>query len=171
MPRPTTDAAFPGPGSAVRAARPPAYRDQEDVEAPPRRLSKEEAEALSRREPALSPWRVVLAQLVVGAVAASIAGALGGKAAAMSALYGAAVVALPGALVARSATSRLTAGSPMASTASLLFWGFMKMIVSVVMLAAASRVVPGLVWPAMLAALFITMQTYWFALLWRGRAQ
>jgi hypothetical protein len=31
--------------------------------------------------------------------------------------------------------------------------------------------VPGLVWPAMLATLAVCLQTYWFALLWRGRAK
>ena len=40
---------------------------------------------------------------------------------------------------------------------------------SVVMLALAARIVPGLHWPVMLATLVVCMQTYAFALLWRGR--
>jgi ATP synthase protein I len=39
------------------------------------------------------------------------------------------------------------------------------------MLALAPRIVPGLSWPAMLATLVVCMQTYGFALLWRGRAK
>jgi len=53
----------------------------------------------------------------------------------------------------------------------MLGWGFVKMAVSVVMLAIAVRVVPGLSWPALLATLVLCMQTYWFALLWRGRSK
>jgi ATP synthase protein I len=44
-----------------------------------------------------------------------------------------------------------------------------KIVVSVVMLALAARIVPGLNWPVMLATLVVCMQTYAFALLWRGR--
>ncbi len=121
--------------------------------------------------PALSPWRVVLAQVGVGAAVSAVIWLAAGKLAAMSALYGAAVVAIPGALMARAATSRLGALSPLAGTMSMMGWEGLKLALSVVMLALAPRFVPGLVWPAMLATLFICMQTYWFALLWRGRAR
>ena len=48
-------------------------------------------------------------------------------------------------------------------------WGFVKTAVTIIMLVLAPRAVPGLVWPAMLATLVVCLQTYWFALLWRGR--
>jgi ATP synthase protein I len=35
------------------------------------------------------------------------------------------------------------------------------------MLVLAPRIVPGLLWPALLASMVLCMQSYWFALLWR----
>jgi ATP synthase protein I len=92
---------------------------------------------------------------------------VGGRSAAMSAAYGAAVVVVPGALMARGATSRLSSLSPVVSAASMLWWGYVKMALSVAMLVLAARIVPGLVWPALLASMVLCMLSYWFALLWR----
>lgn len=162
------------PGGTRRDSRraaglPPSKAWTDDADPPVRRWSRQEADTLLREQPPLSPWRVVLAQLAVGAVAAAMAGAIGGAAWAWSALYGGAVVAVPGVLMARAATSRVAAVSPAFSTAYLLAWACVKVAVSVVLLALAPRLVPGLVWPVLLATLFVAMQTYWFALLWRGR--
>ena len=84
-------------------------------------------------------------------------------------LYGGAIVVIPGALMARGMTSRLSSMSPVTSMLSVLAWGSLKVAVSVGMLMLAPQVVADLSWPAMLAGLVICMQTYWFALLWRGR--
>jgi ATP synthase protein I len=113
---------------------------------------------------------VIAAQLVLGAVAVAVAGLLGGRIAAVSALYGAAVVAVPGALMARGATSRLSSSSPAVSAVSMLWWELVKLALSVAMLVLAARIVPGVVWPALLATMVLCMQSYWFALLWRGRS-
>jgi len=167
-PRPSLDAAVGGGGRlSFASVLVPAFED--DPEPRVRRLSRQEAEAIRLSDPPLSPWKVVLAQAIVGFVAAAVAGAIGGLTWAASAFYGAAVVALPSLVMARATTSRLASLSPALGTASLLGWGFVKMFVSVFMLALAPRVVAGLVWPVMLATLFIAMQTYWFALLVRGR--
>jgi hypothetical protein len=61
-------------------------------------LTQEEAQALREKEPPLSPWRVVLVQVVVGVVAALLAGLHRREEVAWSALYGAATVVLPGGL-------------------------------------------------------------------------
>lgn len=113
---------------------------------------------------------MIAAQLVLGAVAAAVAWLVAGGIAAVSALYGAAVVAVPGALMARGATSRLSSLSPAISAASMLWWELVKVALSVAMLVLATRIVPGVVWPALLASMVLCMQSYWFALLWRGRA-
>jgi ATP synthase protein I len=167
LPRPSSDAVFRSDGrSAYRSG----FGDEE--EAPVKHLSRQEAQALRRRQPPLSPWRVVLAQGMIGAVAAALIGlGGGGDAAVRSALYGAAAVAVPGALMARAATSRLGLFSPLASTASMLGWSLVKTAAAVAMLLLAPRLVQGLSWPVMLATLFACMQTYWLALLWRGRAK
>ena len=166
LPRPSFDAEFRGEGRA------PARRgfddDAETAAFTP--LTRAEAEAFERRHPALSPWRVIAAQLVLGLVAAALAGLVAGSLAGVSALYGAAVVVVPGALMARGATSKLSSLSPMVSAVSMLGWGFVKMAAAVVMLVLASRIVPGLIWPALLASMVLCMLSYWFALLWRGRA-
>ncbi|MEO8079163.1 MAG: ATP synthase subunit I, partial [Caldimonas sp.] len=157
----------------IRSVAPAAwpFPFDDDAEEPPvRQLSKGEVDALRLREPVLSPWRVVLAQVAIGALAAALAWMIAGRLAAVSALYGAAVVVLPGALMARGATSRLSSISPLVSALSMLGWGFVKMALTVAMLVLAARAVPGLVWPAMLATMAVCLQSYWFALLWRGRA-
>ena len=138
-------------------------------ERPVRRLTRAEAEAFRREHPPLSPWRVVAAQLALGLVAALVAWLVAGAIGAVSALYGAAVVAVPGALMARGATSRLSSLSPAISAASMLSWAFAKIALSVVMLVLAARIVPGVVWPALLASMVLCMQSYWFALVWRNR--
>ena len=166
LPRPSPDAVIRGDGRAAFA-----NRDFDDErEAPVRPLTRAEAADLVARQPVLSPWRVVAAQVLVGLVVAALAQAFAGdRLLVASALYGAAVVAVPGALMARGATSPLGTISPLISTVNVMGWATVKIVVSVVMLALASRIVPGLNWPTMLAALVLCMLTYPFALLWRVR--
>jgi ATP synthase protein I len=165
LPRPSSDAVIRGDGRPHLHR--PVHDDAED--ALPRRWSRAEVEALRQAEPVLSPWRVIAAQVVLGLLVSAVVWLLAGATAGVSALYGAAVVALPGALMARGATSRISSISPVISAVSMLWWGFVKMAAAVVMLILAARIVEGLVWPALLATMVLCMQTYWFALLWRGR--
>jgi len=44
-----------------------------------------------------------------------------------------------------------------------------KVLLALAMLVAATRVVPDLSWPALLAALTVCLGMNWLALLWRGR--
>lgn len=152
----------------VFAGRPGFEDEAEDL--PYKRLTREEAAALRSRNPSLSPWRVIAAQACLGVLIAAIAwGVTGTKATLFSALYGALVVVLPGALMARGATSPMSRLSPATGAVSVIFWAMVKMGASVVMLLLASRVVQPLSWPALLVALVGCMQVYWLALLWRGR--
>lgn len=147
------------------------YQDEAD-DLPYKRLSRLEAEALRRRLPSVSPWRVVAAQAVVGVLVASLAWLLTGSSTVFaSALYGAAVAVLPGALMARGATSPLASMSPLTSAVSVLVWSGVKLGLSVLLLLLASRVVQPLNWPALLVALVVCVQVYWVALLWRGRSK
>lgn len=136
------------------------------------RLTAEEVAALKARMPSLSPWRVVAAQAGLGMLVAGAAWLIGGtEVIAVSALYGALVVVLPGALMARGMTSPISRLSPVTSTISVLFWAMLKMVASVAMLVLAPKVVQPLNWPALLVALVLCMQVYWLALLWRGRSK
>ena len=169
LPRPSPDAVIRGDGRQPSRSAWQNGVDDDASEPAVRALTRDEAAAFRERHPVLSPWRVVAAQGLFGVAAACVAWFAVGPLAAASALYGAAVVAIPGALMARGATSRLSAISPVASAVSMMGWGFVKLAASVAMLVLAARIVPGLIWPVMLVSMVLCMQTYWFALLWRGR--
>ncbi|MCM5681691.1 ATP synthase subunit I [Schlegelella sp. S2-27] len=141
-----------------------------DDEATFKSLSHEEAQALMAQHPPLSPWRVVAVQAAAGVVVAALwfaATREGG--AAWSALYGAAAVVLPGALMARGLTSRISRASPGAAVFGFLFWESLKIALAVAMLVAAAKVVPDLSWPALLVTMVVCMKVSWLTLLRRGR--
>jgi ATP synthase protein I len=135
------------------------------------RLSKEQAQALVAADThKVSPWRVVAAQVGVGLVVALVCAAITGSMAGFwSALYGAGVVVVPAALMARGMTSPLSSVSPMASAFSVMLWMAVKLGVSLALLALAPKVVQPLVWPALLAALVVCIKVYWVALAWRRK--
>jgi ATP synthase protein I len=154
------------------AAKGAAYSGfDDDADDPPvKALTAEEAKAFRARSPQLSPWRVVAVQVLIGGVVAALAWLLTGQAEVMrSALYGTATAVVPGALMAHGMTSRLSNVSPGASAASVMLWSMVKIGVSIAMLMLAPKLVQPLSWPALLAALVLCIQVYWFALLWRGR--
>jgi len=128
--------------------------------------TKEEAEALRRKYPPVSPWRVVAVQAAAGLVCAAVVWAFTRRSeAAWSALYGASAVVLPSALLARGMTRDL-AGNPGAAMFGFMFWEMVKIGVAVAMLVAAPRMVQGLSWPALLVAMIVCTKVNWFALLW-----
>ena len=144
--------------------------DDEADQRPFKALTQQEAQALRAKEPPVSPWRVVWVQMGVGvAVAALVWFIWGERSVALSALYGAAVAVVPGALMARGMTSRFSSMSPGTSAVSFMLWEMTKIGVSVVMLMLAPKLVQPLSWPALLAALVLCIKVYWLALLWRGR--
>ena len=158
------------PANAVSNTR-RGHEDEAD-EQPFKRLTRAEADALRARQPVLSPWRVVAAQAGFGALISVLAWLVtGSRDVAASALYGALVVVIPAALMARGTTSRLSRLSVATSAFSVLLWSMVKIGTSVLMLVLAPKVVQGLNWPALLIALVLCMQTYWFALLWRARSK
>lgn len=118
----------------------------------------------------MSPWRVIAVQAAVGVVAALLGWLVTGRTeVGWSMLYGAATVVLPGALMARGMTSKLSSMSPGASAVSFMLWEMVKIGVSLAMLVVASKIVQPLVWPALLVGLVVGMKVYWVALLWRRR--
>ena len=67
--------------------------DDEAEDPPIKALTRDEAQALRARNPQLSPWRVIAAQVVVGGLVAAVAWWLSGQSEVMwSALYGAITV-------------------------------------------------------------------------------
>jgi ATP synthase protein I len=130
--------------------------------------SRAEAEAWREKNPPSSPWRVVAAQAVVGLVCAALVWVITRRGDAVwSALYGAAAVVLPSALLARGMTRGTR--NPVAVAAGFMFWEMLKIGVAIAMLAIAVRVVPNLSWPALLVTMVVCIKVNWVALLWRGR--
>lgn len=144
--------------------------DDDDEEAPPTPLTRLQAQALRAEQPSVSVWQVVAAQAAAGLVVAMLCFAVSGSAElGWSALYGAASVVLPSALLARG-IGKLSGAGPAAAAVGLMFWECVKVLLTVAMLIAAARVVPHLSWPALLTALVACLSMNWLALLWRGRS-
>jgi ATP synthase protein I len=159
--------------TSPRAAHADAWDGEADEanKTPVKRLSKEQAQALATSDThPVRPWRVVGAQAAVGLVVALVCGAVTGSMAGFwSALYGAGVVVVPAALMARGMTSPLSSMSPLASAMSVMLWMTVKLGVALMMLGLAPKVVQPLVWPALLAALVVCIKVYWVALAWRRK--
>ena len=153
---------------AVRHSNGPDEDTLSDTERVP--LTREEIQALRPKLAHVSPWRVVMAQMVVGGVVAALSGVVTQSVlVALSALVGSAVVVVPAVLMARGMTSKLSSLSPGSSAVSFMLWEMIKIAVSVLLLAAAPMIVQPLSWPALLVAMVVCMKVYWVALLWRGR--
>jgi ATP synthase protein I len=149
-------------------AKPGAGWDDEASPAIPRAWSREEALDWRSRNPSLSPWRVVATQGLAGLACAAFVWAITRHAeAAWSALYGAAAVVIPSALLARGMTRGMR--NPLAAAAGFMFWEMLKIGVAIAMLLIAVRVVPNLNWPALLVTMVVCIKVNWIALLWRGR--
>jgi ATP synthase protein I len=153
-------------------ARGAAYNGfDDDAEDPPvKALTRDEAQALRATHPLVSPWRVVAMQAAVGVGMTALVWLVSSHPEVMwSVLYGAATVVVPGALMARGVAGGRIHLSPTASAVSVMMWSMLKIGVAVLMLLLAPKVLQPLSWPALLAAMVVCMQMYWFALLWRGR--
>lgn len=145
---------------------------EDDDEPAVRPWTREQAQAWRERHPQVPIWWVVAAQAAVGLVVALLAWLVSADSVVFaSALYGAAVVVVPGALLARGVTSRLGSMSPGAGAVSFMLWEAVKIAVSVLMLVLAPQIVQPLSWPALLVGLAVCMQVYLLALLWRRPAR
>ena len=111
-------------------------------------------------------FRVVLLQCVAALLATLVAWALGGPAAAWSALAGGIACVAPNALFAL----RLAAAArrPQGTAAATFFVGeFLKVASTLALLALVVWAYRDLVWLAMIAAVIVTLKSYLIALIWR----
>lgn len=139
-------------------------------------LTRQQAAALRKESPSVSPWEVlagqsaagVLLALLVGAIAAGMGGKVG---LGWSVLYGALAVVVPGALFARGIMSKVSSLNPGAAVAGFFLWEMVKVGLTIAMLFAAPRLVPDLSWPAMLVGMVVTMKVVWLLLLLRVRVK
>jgi len=128
-------------------------------------LTAEEAQALRKSSPRLSPWVVVTAQVVVGVLVASFTGWLvDSERAFWSAAYGALAVVVPAAVFVRGLVRQQRAPSAGAALGGFFVWEMVKVALTVAMLFAAPRLVVNLNWLALLAGFVVTMKVYWVAM-------
>ena len=139
--------------------------DQEESQETFEPLTAQEVLELRKRQPLLSVWRVVLAQLALGLLVAGFAWVFTGRMPVVySAAYGAFVVIVPSALFARGLTSQIASINAGAAVFGFFLWEMVKIGLTVALLFAAPRLVDDLSWPAMLVGLVVTMKVYWVAL-------
>lgn len=132
-------------------------------------LTAEQALAFRNANPAWSPGRVVLAQLVSGFVLAATVGLVSDWAVAKSLLAGVLSVALPAALFAKGMSGSFGRGGPGAAVASFLLWELVKIVATVAMLVSANFLLVDLNWLALLAGLVVALKVYWLALFFRPK--
>ncbi len=146
------------------------YDADEAAEQDCKPLTKQEAQDLRLRDPAVSPWWIVGMQCVAGLVVALVAWGVSGEAVvAWSAAYGALAVIIPAALFARGLMSQFSSINAATASFGFFLWEAVKMAVSIAMVAAAPRLIENLSWLALMAGLFVTLKMYWLALLKRPK--
>ena len=154
----------------MKTIAPETETEAEDSDFKP--LTAQEAELWRSRNPPISVWKVVAGQAFVGMLVALVAWFLTGRAqVGWSAAYGAVAVVVPAALFARGVLRHKASANPRAAMLGFFGWEIAKIVLTVSLLAAAPRLVPGLSWIALLTGMVITMKTYWVALLVRPGVQ
>jgi ATP synthase protein I len=168
-----TDRAVVNPGApalnhTVQSTDP--WQDQQDVPAAAP-LSRAEVQSLLLRKPQVSVWRVVVLQGIVGLVVALASWffSAGRWSVVSSALYGAAIIALPSALFALSIQLWLSKLKPGVAVYGFALGELLKIGLTIVLLFFAPRIVQPLSWAALLMAIVVTLQVYWVALILRGK--
>jgi ATP synthase protein I len=137
-----------------------------------RPMSAAEAQKWREQNPAFTPslWRIVFWQAVVGSVVALFTWLVTGRGSAgWSAGYGGLAVVVPAALFARGISGGLTKIMPGGAMLGFFVWELVKIALTIAMLFAAPRVVPGLSWPALLVGFVVTIKVYWLMLVLHSR--
>ena len=130
-----------------------------------KRLSAEEAQALRKLNPSISPWWVVGMQVAVGlSVALAVWGVTGISSAGWSAGYGALAVVVPAALFVRGLSRQQQAANAGSALTGFFVWEMVKIALTVAMLFAAPKLILQLNWLALLAGFVVTMKVYWLAM-------
>lgn len=136
----------------------------------PERLTAIQAQELrvrfSKSGSVVSPWQIIVGQLLAGAVFAAVAWLVSGKpSVAISVAYGALAVVIPAAVFARGLMSQFSSLNALTAGFGFFVWEMVKIVATVVLIAIAPKLVADLDWLAMLIGLIFTMKVV-FVLLW-----
>jgi ATP synthase protein I len=134
-----------------------------------KRWTADEAKALRAKTPSVSPWRVVAWQGMAGVVITLAAWLLWDAAVALSAGYGALVVMLPAAVLARGIMSPLASMNAVNAALGFMVWEMVKIGLSVAMFFAAPQLIENLSWIALLVGVILTMKVYWVAAVYKPK--
>jgi ATP synthase protein I len=126
-------------------------------------MSAEEAQSWRRRHRQVTTSRVVSLQAIAGFVVSLVVLGWFGRAAGISAAYGAIAVIVPAIAMARGLRRHSKVGDPAAALMGFVMWEAVKVLLSVALLLAAPRVVPALNWLALVVGFVVTMKAYWVA--------
>ncbi len=128
-------------------------------------LTAEEAVDLRRRHPSVSPWRVLLLQVLVGSLLAVLTGWISGQTRlAASVAWGALAVVIPGVVFVRALSRQMQTRQASSALFGLLVWELVKIVLTVALLLVAPKVVSELSWLALVAGFVVTMKVYWLAM-------
>jgi ATP synthase protein I len=168
----STGAQKPSGDSTGPAPQAPVWRawQEESGPEPVKALTREQVQQLGLQRPSVSVWQVLLWQALVGVVMALALGLWSGRWSwALSLLYGAAAVVVPGLVFARGLTGRLASINPGTAVMGFFVWEFVKIGLTLALLVAAPRLVTDLSWPALLAGLVVTMKVVWPVVWFKSR--
>ena len=114
----------------------------------------------------ISPWQIIVGQLLAGVVFAVVAWLITGKSSvAVSMAYGTLAVVVPAAVFARGLMSQFSSLNALTAGFGFFVWEMIKIVATVVLIAIAPKLVADLDWLAMLIGLIFTMKVV-FVLLW-----
>ena len=129
-----------------------------------------QAQKFRQESPILSPWSVVVGQILVGVTSACLAWLLTQqREIAVSVGCGALAVTLPAAVFARGLMGRFASLGIANAVTSFFLWELVKIVMTVTIMLIAHRWVSDLNWPAMLGGLVVTIKVYWLASLFKGK--
>lgn len=121
----------------------------------------------------LAPFKVIAAQIILSALTALLCALFSSRPrpAVLSACIGGAICWVPGALFALY-LKQAAASGPKSSSLLLTRWCWIagtiiKAALAIAMFAAVALFFHAASWPALLAAYFVALKTYWIALVWR----
>lgn len=135
-------------------------------------LSREDARLIAGQSSLPSPWTVLGWQLVAGVMLALALGWVSGRPAVFeSALFGCIAVVFPGAVFARGLQRQRSVAPSGVALSGFFVWELVKIVLVLVLLAAAPVLVANLSWLALLAGLVVSLKMSWVVLLWSARAR
>jgi ATP synthase protein I len=140
-------------------------------------LTKAEMVALqqsnAKRYPALSPWKIILAQVLVTVISMVIWSVFGEPVGVsvytQSAFLGGLISVLPSALfLTRLEMAKKSQGlNPGSFLAALVSGEFIKIVVTLMLFLGVAFLVPGVLWVPLLVTYLLALKCVWLAWLWR----